>query len=293
MLSALALTVTLASSFGWAAFDVARKLAVRRVDARALLAVMSVAQAPIFLLAAAFGAPVFVRPSYAAAGIASVLLNSAASLLYLESVRLSPLSMTIPLLGLTPALSMLAGALLVGELPDTSRGVGIVLVVAGALVLHARRSDLARPWRLFVAIGRERGSLYMALVAVFWSVSPAVDKLALRHASVAAHAAIQVAGVAVVMLAVLVLRGELHLVRQGLRARGVVAAAVVSGAFALATQLIALRLVLVSVFEAVKRGVGMTLSVVSGRLWFSEPVTAPKLVAVVAMSVGIALLVQR
>jgi multidrug transporter EmrE-like cation transporter len=69
-----------------------------------------------------------------------------------------------------------------------------------------------------------------------------------------------------------------------------VAGAAVVGAFALATQLYALRLVMVSVFEAVKRGVGMSLSVLSGRLWFGEPVTVKKLCAVGAMGLGVALL---
>jgi multidrug transporter EmrE-like cation transporter len=156
---------------------------------------------------------------------------------------------------------------------------GIGLVVLGALMLHARPQALVR----------ERGSLYMALVALLWSVSPAVDKLALGYATPVVHAAVQVAGVATVMLLTLALRGGLARLGTVRAAPSVVVAAVFVGALALATQLLALAAVMVSAFEAVKRGIGMSLSVVSGRLWFGEPVTIAKLCAITTMGLGIAL----
>jgi drug/metabolite transporter (DMT)-like permease len=290
LLGGSALAVTLASSLGWAGFDVVRKLAVERVDARVLLAAMSMGQIPVFLTWALLGAPVALDAGYVLPGMAAVVLNAAASLLYLESVRRSPLSTTIPLLGLTPALSALAGALLVGELPPTRSAFGIALVVIGAFSLHARADDLARPWRIVGSIARDRGSAYMAIVAVLWSLSPVVDKLALGHASVVVHAGVQVGGVGLVMLGSLAWGGGLARLRTVLAHPVVVTGAAIVGAFALATQLYALRLVMVSVFEAVKRGIGMSLSVLSGRVWFGEPVTAKKLCAVGAMGAGVALL---
>jgi drug/metabolite transporter (DMT)-like permease len=289
MLTSSALAVTLVSGVAWAAFDVARKLAVARVDARALLAVMSLAQLPVFAVWAALGAPLSIAAGYAVPGVASVILNAVASLLYLESVRISPLSTTIPLLGLTPAFSTLAGALLVGELPEPRSAFGIVLVVIGAFALNARAADLSRPWRILTAIARDRGSAYMAVVALFWSVSPAVDKLALDEASVVVHAGVQVGGVGATMLVVLALRGELRRVGEASAHKGVVTAAVLVGAAALVTQLFALPLVMVSIFEAIKRGIGMSLSVLSGRVLFREPITAQKLGAVAAMVAGVAL----
>lgn len=290
MLSGPGLISTLASSLSWAGFDVARKLAVQRMDPRVLLAWMSVGQLPLLALFAAFGAPVAVAPGYVWPGIGAVALNAAASLLYLESVRIAPLSTTIPLLGLTPALSAVAGAVMVGELPHDESALGMALVVAGAFSLNARASDLRRPWRILGSIGRERGSALMALVAVLWSLSPVVDKLALGHASVVVHAFVQVAGVAAVMGGVLVARGEVERLRSAVDHRSLLAAAIVVGVLALSTQLIALRLVFVSVFEAVKRAIGMSLSVLSGRLLFGEPITAIKLCAVGAMTAGVVLL---
>jgi drug/metabolite transporter (DMT)-like permease len=285
-----ALALTLASSLSWAGFDVVRKLAVQRMDARALLVWMSVGQLPLLAVWAALGAPMAVDSGYLWPGIGAVALNAAASLLYLESVRIAPLSTTIPLLGLTPALSTLAGAVMVGELPRERSALGIALVVAGAFSLNARASDLSRPWRILGSVGRERGSALMACVAVLWSVSPVVDKLALRHASVVVHAFAQVAGVALVMAAVLAARGELGRLRDAAQHRPLLAAAIVVGVLALVTQLQALRLVLVSVFEAIKRAIGMSLSVLSGRVLFGEPITLVKLGAVGAMTAGVALL---
>ena len=66
----------------------------------------------------------------------------------------------------------------------------------GAFLLNARPEDLRRPWRLVTALGRERGSLFMAGTALFWSLASTYDKLALRHSGVGYHAAIQTGGVA-------------------------------------------------------------------------------------------------
>jgi multidrug transporter EmrE-like cation transporter len=47
----------------------------------------------------------------------------------------------------------------------------------------------------------------------------------------------------------------------------------------------------VSLFEGLKRGLGMTLSVVSGRVFFAEPITLLRVLSVAVMTLGVALLV--
>ena len=68
------------------------------------------------------------------------------------------------------------------------------------------------------------------------------------------------------------------------------AAALVASTLELGLQLAAIRVVLVSVVETVKRGMGNLLAVAVGRLVFREALTCGKLAAVAAMATGVALI---
>ena len=57
-----------------------------------------------------------------------------------QAMRIAPLSVTIPLLSLTPVFATLLAIPLLGERPTPSHAFGILLVVAGAIGLHWRRS---------------------------------------------------------------------------------------------------------------------------------------------------------
>jgi multidrug transporter EmrE-like cation transporter len=66
--------------------------------------------------------------------------------------------------------------------------------------------------------------------------------------------------------------------------------ALVGSTLELGFQLAAVRILLVSVFETVKRGLGNLLAVALGRLVFGEPLTWAKLAAAVLMAGGVALI---
>jgi drug/metabolite transporter (DMT)-like permease len=72
--------------------------------------------------------------------------------------------------------------IILGELPDKSGVVGIFLVVAGAYVLqiHHAKKGLLEPLR---SIRREKGSVYMLLVAVIYSITATLGKHAINHSS--------------------------------------------------------------------------------------------------------------
>jgi drug/metabolite transporter (DMT)-like permease len=164
---------------------------------------------------------------------------------------------------------------------------GILLVVAGALMLNLKKEDLAAPGGMLHAIARERGSLLMICVALLWSFGAAVDKRALEYAHPSIHAAVQCAGIALTLLLYLAARKQLGLMRPLGKTRGIYVAALVAGSAGLGLQLVAIRLVLVSIVESVKRAIGMTLAVANGRVLFGEPVTTGKAVGIVMMSLGV------
>lgn len=281
----------LGSALCWAGLDTARKALAERTGAAVPLVVgLMLAQAPVFvgwilIEGEGFGDPA----GYAAPGGAALALNVIANVAFVRAVQLSPLSVTVPLLSLTPVFTALLAIPLLGEWPSALEWVGVGVVVFGALALHASRDAraLGQLWRAFLS---EKGSGLMAVVALAWSLTGPLDKRALEHATVPAHALVQTGGVGLVLLVYLAARGRLG---QLGRLKGSLlpiggAAALALGAIVL--QLQAFQLLFVALVETLKRAVGMTVSVLFGRLLFDESITVPKVVAVVLMAIGAALI---
>lgn len=285
-----AILLAIGASLGWAGFDATRKALAARIPAVPLVAFFCLGQVPFFILWLLHDGLPEIAPGYLWPATTTVALNIAANLLFVRAVALSPLSVTIPLLSLTPVFTALIAWPIMGELPLPIQWLGILTVVAGAFCVNASTEDLRRPGRLAATLVRERGALYMAAVALLWSITSTADKLGMERSSAPLHALVQVGGVALGLLVFLVVRrqlGSLRLVRE----RPLTAMATVLFAVAaLGLQLLAYAALFVSVVEAIKRAVGMTAALVIGRLAFGEPIGPVRVLAVVAMGIGTALI---
>jgi drug/metabolite transporter (DMT)-like permease len=196
------------------------------------------------------------------------------------------LSRTVPFLSLTPVFGAAVAIPLLGEVPGTVHWAGILLVVLGAIVLN---SDLADSW--WRSVSHEKGAPYMIAVAVLWAFSTALDKRALGHASPAAHAFLLSGGSATILLSWILSRGKQGELREVLSApTGLLAGLIAFAVAALALQMVALQWLWVAVIETLKRAFGVVGSVVFGRLFFGEPITGRKVVAMGLMLAGTALL---
>ena len=132
----LPLLLIVGSSVSASGFDLSRKLASRHLRPLPMVFVLTAASVPLFAAAVALSGGVRIVPAYFAPATASLLLNIAANLAFIESVRIAPLSLTVPLLSLTPAFTTLLGFVVLGERPAGVAWLGIALVVGGAFTLH-------------------------------------------------------------------------------------------------------------------------------------------------------------
>jgi drug/metabolite transporter (DMT)-like permease len=285
-LSALGLTLLLGTALLWAALDAARKALGNETGASALAAALTAGQIPLYLLWALLDdAPLHISLPYLLVGPVSSVLNVVALVMFIRSITVAPLSLTIPLLSLTPVLTALASVPLLGEFPRLAQGLGIVLVVGGALALGLVGAAEEAERRAML-----QGRLLMAGVAALWAFTGPVDKLALRYASLQVHVLVVSGGITVLLVGWLAARKELATFRPLAARPGLLALAMALGAGALGTQLMAFSHALVSVVETAKRGVGMASSLLLGRLFFNEPITLAKLATVGVMALGVALL---
>ena len=290
--SLLACATIVACALLWSGFDLSRKALVARVEPVPLLVLLTLGQAPLFAVwAAVEGWPSF-EAGYWPPALASLALNVVANLAFFYAFKLAPLSLTIPLLSLTPALTALTAIPILGEWPTVRQGAGIALVVAGAFALHLPRGEAWTPRSVVRGLLRERGAHLMLLVALCWSLTPPFDKLALHRASGPAHGLVLCAGVAVVLLAVLVARRRLGELADVVRVPWLFVVALVVSTAALGVQFVAYGLTAVALVETVKRGVGNVAALGVGRWVFGEAVGTGQVGAVVVMGVGVGLIVS-
>jgi drug/metabolite transporter (DMT)-like permease len=290
-ITGIGLAFTLVGAVSWALFDALRKRLSREVPPVHLALLLPLAQAPLLALWAAsrepLGLPMACLPWLAG----SALLNSLALVLFLDALRLSPLSLTIPLLSFTPVLSTTLAWLYRGQAPGAAQYGGAALVVLGAAMLG--RSGGA--WKGLGTTMREPGVRRMVLVALLWSCTSVLDQTAVSLGAGSWYAPLVTAAVALLLLLWALLRGQgraLLAATKPLAAHPLlVALAVVIGAGALAVQIEAFRWAPIGFIEVVKRGLGMASAVLLGWFLFKEPLSAQKGVAVVLLTLGVALVV--
>ncbi len=103
-------------------------------------------------------------------------------LLYLKALKLSPLSLTIPFMALTPVFMILTSRVILGEHIAPMGVAGIFFVFAGAYILNlkGRKDNILGPIRSLI---KERGSVYMIIVAFIYSITAVLGKLAIERSS--------------------------------------------------------------------------------------------------------------
>ena len=103
-----------------------------------------------------------------------------ALVLYMQALKVSPLSLSIPFLAFTPVFIVLTGWLVLDERVTQSGLLGIIAIVVGAYVLHIKAGikGLLEP---FKAIASEQGSRLMLVVAGIYSLTSVLGKRAIQH----------------------------------------------------------------------------------------------------------------
>lgn len=114
--------------------------------------------------------------------ISSTILQLMVILLYMKAIKRSELSVTVPLVTLTPLFMLLTSPIILGEFPGVVGLTGIVLIVAGTYILNigeSRKNFLAP----FANVITNQGSRYMLIVAFLWSITANIDKVGVEETS--------------------------------------------------------------------------------------------------------------
>lgn len=121
-------------------------------------------------------------PRFLWALLASSILQLGVILLYFKAIKRSELSVTVPLITLTPLFMLLTSPIIIGEFPSALGVVGIVLIVAGTYISNISE-DPKKIFAPFASLVKNQGSRYMLLVAFIWSITANLDKIGVEETS--------------------------------------------------------------------------------------------------------------
>jgi drug/metabolite transporter (DMT)-like permease len=277
-------------SLSWAALDLTRKLLAPHMSPLQAVFWVAAGQAPVVAVWAANAPGEALTARYALVAGGSVVLNVVANTAFVAALARAPFSLTVPLLSLIPVMTAGFAMPLLGERLTAAQGLGVLAVVAGAVLLggaSAQEGTLAAWWR---AARSEPGTALMLLVAVCWALALPLDKMGVQMVGAPRHGVVLCLGVALGTLAIMLGVHRHGALRVKRAAWGVLAAAIAVAAAGLVLQLLAIRVAPVGIVEAVKRAVGNLSALLLGAAMFREGLGWRKAVALLAMIGGVMLI---
>ncbi|HYD35762.1 MAG TPA: DMT family transporter [Vitreimonas sp.] len=112
---------------------------------------------------------------------ARIVLDFISLLLYVEALRRSDLSLTLPMLSFTPLVLLVSGLIINQEFPSQLGLAGVILIVLGMYILHFKRQEPL--WQPLLCMTRDTGTFCMFGAAVLWGITGSLHKLAIAHSN--------------------------------------------------------------------------------------------------------------
>ncbi|NLC70233.1 MAG: EamA family transporter [Desulfuromonadaceae bacterium] len=284
-MSTLWLPLTLICAFSLATSDALTKKALSAHNEYLILWLRLLLTLPFLLVPLLFIPVPPLGQDFFHASLIALPLEAAATFLYIRALKISPLSLTLPFLALTPVFLLVIPFLLLGEKISPAGGLGILLVASGAYLLHLGegRKGILEPFR---AIGKERGSLYMILVAVLYSVTATLGKKAISASSPLFFAACYFPALVLILTPAAICGAGRNLqktINKGIL-RAILPAALCY-AVMIVTHMLAVSLAPVAYMISVKR-LSLLIGVFYGHLLFREKGLGERALGTVTMILG-------
>jgi uncharacterized membrane protein len=237
----------------------------------------------------------------------NAMIEGAAILLSFKALQVSPISLCMPFMALTPLFLLPAGYFILNEPISYGMVVGVALVVIGSLVVYRQlfAKGLFEPVK---AIFRERGSRYMLMVAFLLTFTNILDKFFVSSGANATFAtsvsraltlSIGKTAMLLVLFIGLMLSRKKKVGRENLTEntsfswtgvfKGVAIWMILAGVFeavVLVLQLTAIQFTVAAIVISIKRA-GIVLSVFLGWLIFKERGITDRAIAACVMLSGV------
>ena len=287
------LLLGLGAALGDSGTDVVTKRSFSQLPPYGMALARLLAAVPFLVVTALFVKVPPLGPTFWLVLAVMLPLEVTAMLLYMRALKVCHLSLCIPFLAFTPVFLILTGWLLLGEGLNLWGVTGTLMIAGGSYILGlgvdtAGRVGIIAPLK---ALAREPGARLMFMVAVIYSCTAALFKLAILHSDP------DFFGVAYPLILIVLLAAAFPWspVRLGPTIKAHYGWWLVMGfCFALSIITLAngLKLAPATYLIAVKR-MSLLLSVTLGGLWLQERPFLPRLLGAGLMCSGVVLIALR
>lgn len=243
---------------------------------------------PVFLASLLFIEIPHLNKDFWLATLIALPFEIAAMILYTKALKNSPISLTMPFLALTPLFLILASYLILGEKVSVSGGIGIILIASGSYTLniHKMRYSLFEPLK---AVFSEKGSVMMIAVALIYSITSSLGKMAITNSSPVFFGSFYFILMTILFtpIALNKNKGKLVITRKDILPLAVIG---VTYSLMIIFHMLAMSLAKVAYMISVKR-MSLLFSILYGHLLFKEEKIAERAVGGVLMFIGFVLII--
>ncbi|MFB8796613.1 MAG: EamA family transporter [Microcoleus sp.] len=211
-------------------------------------------------------------------------INAVTAILYIKAIKVSDLSLTVPLVALTPLFMLLTSPLIVGEYPKFFDYIGILLIVTGSYLLNIKEKSQGY-LAPFKALLKEPGPKMMLIVAFLWSITSNFDKIGVKNSS-PIFWLFSLFGTMSILLLPMLLHKTPNPSRKILKQLPMLAAMGFFNAIGVLCQMQALTLTLVVQVIAIKR-TSVLMGVLFGHFIFKEKDIQQRLLGAAIMIFGV------
>ena len=199
-------------------------------------------------------------------------INILTAFLYMKALKVSDISVTVPMINFTPAFLLIMSPLILGEIPSLPGIIGVIFITLGAYILTSDK--LSSPLK---SLMKESGPKIMLLIAFLWSITSNFDKIGVTSSSpiLWAFSVHLLITLALTPFVIKKIRFEKELLLPG----------IFNGLRAI-TQMTALTMTYVAYVISIKR-LSTVFGVIFGYLLFKEKSFKQRLLGSIVMFIGV------
>lgn len=273
--------LSILSGFGDAAiFALMKKL--QRIDKSLIVWTQYAFALPFLLLLLYFNYPQRIDTNvYWTAALNAILLIFSTYLL-LEAIQTSKLSVSIPMLGLTPLFLVILSFFLLNEIPSIAGFIGILLIVAGTYIINITNGKkFFEPFRLLFKI---KSSIYIAIVAFIWSITSILFKIGIIASNPVYYVVLVYFFISLMMLPIFFanLKQKLNEIKSNFKMLSILG---LSSAFMTVTSSYAMLYAIVPYVISLKRS-SLIFSIFIGYFFFHEKNIKNPIIGTIIMIIG-------
>jgi drug/metabolite transporter (DMT)-like permease len=242
---------------------------------------------PVFFISLLFIEIPHLNKDFWLATVIALPFEIVAMILYTKALKVSPISLTMPFLALTPLFLIIMSYFILGEKVSVSGGIGILLVASGSYTLniHKMKHSILEPVK---AVFREKGSVMMIAVALIYSITSSLGKMAITNSSPIFFGSFYFILMTIFFTPIALNKNK---GKPGIFRKDILPLAVIGFTYSLMIifHMLAMDLAKVAYMISVKR-MSLLFSILYGHLLFKEEKIAERAVGGVLMFIGFVLI---